>query len=165
MSHIIVHISNGHQLWPHNLWDATLDTSQMKGGRMLRKKKSTPAKSLDLPPVEAKVEYKIEDPEVFSEDHQQSSVQPSTIQILFDNANIDGSISDSPETLALLTKLWSEIGNTNDFNLENIKTVRIFNLHKILWEPLIFIFSPNTRMTLKADCLRSQFIFGSEWFS
>ena len=86
----------------------------MKGGRMLRKKKSTPAKSSDLPPVEAKVECKIEDPEVFSEE---VAVQQSTIQMLFDNANIDGSISDSPETLAVLKKLWSEIGNTNDFNL------------------------------------------------
>ena len=101
-----------------------LDTSQMKGGRMLRKKKSTPTKSSDLPPVEAKVECKIEDPEVFNED---VPVQPSTIQLLFDNANIDGSISDSPETLASLKKLWSEIGNTAEFDLETIKTVRIFN--------------------------------------
>ena len=97
---------------------------------MLRKKKSTPAKSLDLPPVEAKVECKVEDPEVFSEDVQ---LPPSTIQILFDNANIDGSISDSPETLALLTKLWSEIGNVEEFNLDTIKTVRIFNFFRFIY--------------------------------
>ena len=48
--------------------DVILDTSQMKVGRMLRKKKSTPTKSSDLLPVEAKVECKTEDIEVFNED-------------------------------------------------------------------------------------------------
>ena len=55
----------------------------------------------------------------------QPSTQPSTIHILFNNANMDGSISDSAENLELLKKLWAEFEKTTEFNIEDFKTVRI----------------------------------------
>ena len=50
--------------------------------------------------------------------------QPSAIQILFNNPNLDGSISDSAENLELQKKLSTEF-ETAEFNIEGFKTVRI----------------------------------------
>ena len=87
---------------------------------MIRKKRNVSAKTSDTPSMESKVvepENEIDDAEI----HES---EPTTIQILFNNANIDGSISDSTENLELLKKLWSEIEKTGEFNIEEIKTVR-----------------------------------------
>ena len=100
--------------WVH----ATLDISNMKAGRAkAARKKSVPVKDPDLLPVETKVGCNSDD----------QPTELSTIQILFGNANMDGSISDSAANLELLKKLWVEIGETTELDIENIKTVRNFN--------------------------------------
>ena len=91
--------------------------SKIKAGRMMKKKRNASAKTEDCPPIESKV--------VEPDDSESQETEPSTIQILFDNANIDGSISYSAENLELLKKLWTEIGKSSEFNIEEIKTVGI----------------------------------------
>ena len=95
---------------------------------MIRKKRNASAKVADVPP-ESKVDQPAD--EIDDADGQES--QLTTIQILFGNANIDGSISDSAENLELLKKLWIEIEKSSEFNIEEIKTVRtlmnIFKMH------------------------------------
>jgi len=89
------------------------DISNMKAGRVkVARKKSVPVKDPDLLPVETKVGCNSDD----------QPTELSTIQILFGNANMDGSISDSAANLELLKKLWVEIGETTEFDIENIKT-------------------------------------------
>ena len=83
----------------------------------MKKKRNASAKTEDCPPIESKV--------VEPDDSESQETEPSTIQILFDNANIDGSISYSAENLELLKKLWTEIGKSSEFNIEEIKTVGI----------------------------------------
>ena len=101
----------------------------MRGGRMMRKKRNASAKAEDVPPIESKV-VEPKDEILFSAEGHKS--QLSTIQILFGNANIDGSISDSSENLELFKKLWIEIEKPSEFNIEEIKTVRILtNMFKI----------------------------------
>ena len=101
----------------------------MRGGRIPRKKRNPSAKAADVPPIESKVVEPAD--EIYGADGQES--QLTTIQILFGNANIDGSISDSAENLELLKKLWIEIEKSSEFNIEEIKTVRtlmnIFKMH------------------------------------
>lgn len=84
---------------------------------MIKKKRNASAKTEDFPPIESKV--------VEPDDSESKETEQSTIQILFDNANIDGSISYSAENLELLKKLWVEIEKSSAFNIEEIKTVRI----------------------------------------
>lgn len=102
----------------------------MRGGRVPRPKKRTAsAKIEDVPPIESKV-VEHQDEILYSAEGHKS--QLSTIQILFGNANIDGSISDSSENLELFKKLWIEIEKPSEFNIEEIKTVRILtNMFKI----------------------------------
>ena len=100
----------------------------MRGGRIPRKKRNPSAKAADVPPIESKVVESAD--EIYGADGQES--QLTTIQILFGNANIDGSISDSAENLELLKKLWIEIEKSSEFNIEEIKTVRtLMNIFKI----------------------------------
>merc|ERR1711953_482977 len=96
-----------------------LDTSQMRGGRIPRKKRNPSAKAADVPPIESEVDEPAD--EIDDADGQES--QLTTIQILFGNANVDGSISDSAENLELLKKLWIEIERSSEFNIEEIKTM------------------------------------------
>lgn len=84
---------------------------------MIKKKRNASAKTEDIPPIESKV--------VDPDDSESKETEQSTIQILFDNANIDGSISYSTENLELLKKLWAEIEKSSAFNIEEIKTVKI----------------------------------------
>ena len=91
--------------------------SKIKAGRMMKKKRNASAKTEDCPPIESKV--------VEPDDSESQETEPSTIQILFDNANIDGSISYSAENLELLKKLGTEIEKSSEFNIEEIKTVGI----------------------------------------
>ena len=101
----------------------------MRGGRIMRKKRNASAKTEDIPPLESKVVEPKEEILYSAEGHES---QLSTIQILFGNANIDGSITDSTENLELFKKLWIEIEKPSEFNIEEIKTVRILtNILKI----------------------------------
>ena len=107
----------------------------MRGGRIAKKTRKVSAKSDDLPILESKAL----EPEAETLESQPST-QPSTIHILFNNANMDGSISDSAENLELLKKLWTEFEKTTEFNIEDFKTVRILmnmfqqNIQKILFK-------------------------------
>ena len=101
----------------------------MRGGRIMRKKRNASAKTEDIPPLESKVVEPKEEILYSAEGHES---QLSTIQILFGNANIDGSITDSTENLELFKQLWIEIEKPSEFNIEEIKTVRILtNMTKI----------------------------------
>ena len=101
----------------------------MRGGRIMRKKRNASAKTEDIPPLESKVVEPKEEILYSAEGHES---QLSTIQILFGNANIDGSITDSTENLELFKQLWIEIEKPSEFNIEEIKTVRILtNILKI----------------------------------
>ena len=92
----------------------------MRGGRIAKKTRKVSAKLSDDLPI---LESKALEPEAETLESQPST-QPSTIHILFNNANMDGSISDSAENLELLKKLWTEF-ETAEFNIEGFKTVRI----------------------------------------
>ena len=97
----------------------------MRGGRIqesrIKKTRKVSAKLSDDLPI---LESKAHEPEAETLESQPST-QPSTIHILFNNANMDGSISDSAENLELLKKLWTEFEKTTEFNIEDFKTVRI----------------------------------------